>query len=102
MEKLKKSFKKYGDNFLQIKQKGDWYIYSRTPYKWDRLSGEKVDKTPFTYGNTHYEIVKPIWINTNQSGERGWLYPSASFWGKFGYTISTLERAEEKLNKLAG
>ena len=106
MDKLKKSFKKYGDIFTQIAQKGDWYIYSRTPYKWDRITGEKVDKTPFPYISTHYEIVKPI---ENKSGlpngafrKLSYQYPRESKWGKYGFTVMTLEKAEEKLNKLAG
>ena len=108
MNVLKKTFKKYGDNFTQIEQKGDWYIYSRTSYKWDRLPGEKVDKNVFTHTRTHYELVKPKSVNMLSPGDtiytarqpQNWVYPNPADWGSRGFTFMTLKKANAKLKQL--
>ena len=108
MDILKKSFKRYGDNFTQIKQVKDWYIYSRTSYEWDRLPGDKVDKNVFAHTRTHYELVKPKSVNMLSPGDaifadrrtKNWVYPNAADWGSRGFTFMTLQKANAKLKQL--
>ena len=89
MKLLPKEFSKKGFNFREIKRKGNVAIYERS-------KGESVK---------HYEVAV---IKSHQGFNLGGsfiapseVYPCDSQWGIYGWTLPSLEKAEEKFEDIS-
>lgn len=91
MKKIKKKFEKSNFIFEQLKRVGEFAIYSR--YNKD-----------FKKETLHYEVI----IIKSHNGYTiagknlppAEIYPSSSSWGSLGFTFSSLNEAEKKLQQL--
>ena len=90
---LPKKFKKYGDLFVHVTDRDGWYVYQRIPYMDD--DGNMVSGV-----RSHFEVVKPVWRNMDAFGGARWMYPRASQWGNFGFSVGSVEAAVKKIEKL--
>ena len=90
--KIKENFESAGFFHKQLKRDGMIAIYERTKPEWI---------------NPEYEVViisvakKDIEFPNGSVMAKGTeQYPGASRWGSKGFTFSSIEKAEEKFNKL--
>ena len=95
--KLKSEYKTSGYIITYIKHDGDVYLYEKKGVKENWMTEEP---------KSHYEVVIPVMnpmtIKQRAQGLKGRYpsYPSDSAWGESGWTLKTIERAEEKFKEL--
>ena len=87
------NFTKGGYNFKLVKSLGDVYMFERIGVKEDWMTDELLP---------HWEVVRVVQRKASpQSDDLVWTYPSASDWGKLGFTLGSLEKANDKFNELS-
>ena len=89
---LNHTFTKNGYDFRLVKSQGDIYMYERVHKREDWMDYEP---------QPHWEVVRVIQRKPYPNSEElVWTYPSASDWGRLGFTLCSRDRAEEKFNEL--
>ena len=105
--KLKKEYKKGGYLFTFLRKVGEWYIYEKAAYEYDKDPGERGDKNIRAKDvKPHWEVVTPVpsfeWKDVKHGRSQGWLYPRSSQWGRNGFTLMSVERVHDKIFELTG
>ena len=87
------NFTKGGYIFKLVKSLGDVYMFERKHEREDWMAEEP---------RPHWEVVRVVQRKASpDSDELTWQYPSNSDWGKLGFTLGSLKKANDKFKELS-